>query len=491
MPEGHLPVRSYLSVPVVSRNGDILGGLFLGHPEPGVFTSRHEGLLNGVAAQAAVSLDNARLLNEAKAAEGELRNFNRNLEQQVVERTKSLQEANASLLAEIAHRHQVEEQLRQSQKMEAVGQLTGGIAHDFNNLLSVVLGSLQLIRRRLDRGEAAAAYKFLDNASEGATRAAALTQRLLAFSRRQALAPEPIDANKLVSTTSELLRRTLGEHVEVETVLAGGLWATHADRPQLESAIINLAVNARDAMPTGGKLTIETANSHLDDAYTSQHTGVAAGQYVMIAVTDTGTGMPRDVLDRAFDPFFTTKAVGQGTGLGLSQVYGFVRQSKGHVKLYSEPGEGTTVKVYLPRFHGDVIALQAKETIDRRYAGDPGKTILVVEDDEGVRRTTVASIQEIGYSVIEAASAADALRVLDKGVEVTLLFTDVVMPEINGRKLADEAKRRRPELKVLFTTGYTQNAIVHNGLLDPGVDLIGKPFSLEQLSAKIRAVLEP
>ncbi len=388
-----------------------------------------------------------------------------------------------------------QEQLRQAQKMEAVGQLTGGVAHDFNNLLQVVLGSIDLLRRRLPPDADERTRRSLDGAAAAAKRGAALTARLLAFSRRQTLEPKPVDANKLVAGMSDLLRRSLGEAVRIETVLGGGLWRTCADPNQLENAILNLAVNARDAMPPeGGKLTVETANAHLDDRY-ALDAEVPPGQYVMIAVSDTGSGMSPEVASRAFEPFFTTKEVGQGTGLGLSQVYGFVKQSGGHVKIYSEPGEGTTVKIYLPRLHGPAGAAPAGPEADGRGLPVPdgaGETVLVVEDDANVRRFTTEALRELGYRVLEADGAGAALRLLDAhGAEVDLLFTDVVMPEANGRRLADEALRRRPGLKVLFTTGYSRNAIIHNGALDPGVQLLGKPFTVEELAAKLRAVLAP
>jgi PAS domain S-box-containing protein len=381
-----------------------------------------------------------------------------------------------------------EAQLRQAQKMEAVGQLTGGIAHDFNNMLAIVIGSLSLLKRRLAKGETNV-ERFADSALEGANRAASLTHRLLAFSRQQPLKPEAIEPGVLVSGLSEMLTRTLGETIRIETVLGAGLWRAHADPHQLESAILNLAVNARDAMPNGGRLTIETANTDLDDRYVAQHPGVAAGQYVMIGVTDTGDGMPVDVAAKAFDPFFTTKDVGKGTGLGLSQVYGFVRQSGGHVKIYSEVGHGTSVKLYLPRFFGEDDSAEDSTSRPPPYA-DGAITILIVEDEPAVRQLGVDTLTELGYRVLEADGAAAALRLLDSHDEIDLLFTDVIMPEVNGRRLAEEARKRRPGLKVLFTTGYTRNAVVHNGVLDPGVELLGKPFTIQQLAAKLRTVLD-
>jgi PAS domain S-box-containing protein len=390
---------------------------------------------------------------------------------------------------EVATRIRTEEALRQSQKMEAVGQLTGGIAHDFNNMLSVILNSLELLGRRFlvddDR-----ARRYVESAKASTKRAAQLTQRLLAFSRQQPLKPESVAANRLVAGMSELLTHSLGGNVRLETVQAGGLWRIHVDPNQLENAILNLAVNGRDAMDDGGRLTIETANCHLDARYVAEHPGLPAGQYVLIAVTDSGSGMPADVVARAFDPFFTTKEVGRGTGLGLSQVYGFVKQSGGHVKIYSEVGEGTTVKVYLPRHldAGNEEAPTAQATSIPQ--GDAKEVVLVVEDEPAVRQLSVDMLTELGYRVLEADGAAVALQLLDAVPEIALLFTDVVMPDVNGRKLADEALKRRPGLKVLFTTGYTRNAVVHNGVLDPGVQLIGKPFTLEELASRVREVLD-
>lgn len=400
-----------------------------------------------------------------------------------------LREANAALSAEAAQKEKLSAQLRQSQKMEALGQLTGGLAHDFNNMLAVIIGSINLAKRRLSPSETKAAH-YLDSALEGAQRAATLTHRLLAFSRQQPLSPEPIDPNKMMASMAEMLRHTLGEMVQLEAVFAGGLWRAHVDPSQLETAILNLALNARDAMPEGGKLTIETNNAFLDEEY-SRETGAPPGAYVLIAVTDTGTGMSREVMERAFDPFFTTKPIGKGTGLGLSQVFGFVRQSGGHLKIYSEPGLGTTVKIYLPRHQGSAEKASSASTVPRPIPpGATGETILVVEDDEHVRRLTFDTLVELGYRVLQAEAAATALRHIEADTPIDLLFTDIVMPDTNGRKLADEARQRRPELRVLFTTGYTRNAIVHNGVLDSGVDLIAKPYSIDQLARKLREVLD-
>ncbi len=382
-----------------------------------------------------------------------------------------------------------EQALRQAQKMEAVGQLTGGIAHDFNNMLAVIMGSLDLLNRRIGDADPRA-KRQLDAASEAARRAASLTQRLLAFSRQQPLKPEAINANALVAGMSDLLHHSLGSDIRLETVLAAGLWRVHADPNQLENVILNLSVNARDAMPEGGRLTIETQNAHVDERYAAAHLGVATGQYVLIAISDTGSGMTQEIIAKAFDPFFTTKDVGKGTGLGLSQVYGFVKQSGGHVKIYSEPGHGTSVKIYLPRSLAPAVDdLPDADTADLPL-GEGQEVVLVVDDEPAVRQFSVDALQELGYRVLEADGAASALRVLEAHPEIDLLFTDIVMPDVNGRKLADAAREKRPGLRVLYTTGYTRNAVVHNGVLDPGVELIGKPYSLEQLAAKVRQVLD-
>jgi signal transduction histidine kinase/CheY-like chemotaxis protein len=405
-------------------------------------------------------------------------------------RTQGERRLFAQYVAEVQRREESEARLRQAQKMEAVGQLTGGVAHDFNNLLTVITGSLAMLQRRLAEGNARD-LRLVDNALEGARRAAALTHRLLAFSRQQPLDPKPLDLNRLVAGMSELLRRTLGEQIEIETVLAGGLWRATADPNELENAILNLAVNARDAMPEGGKLTVETANTALDEAYAASRHEVKPGQYVLISVSDTGAGMPRELLGRVFEPFFTTKPVGKGTGLGLSQVYGFVRQSGGHVAIYSEPGEGTTVKLYLPRYTGpgDSSTAEPARSAPALQSGN-GEKILVVEDDPMVRRFTVEALTEAGYRVVEAADGPAGLAALESHADTRLLFTDVVLVgPMNGRRLADAALQRRPDLEVVFTTGYTRNAIIHHGRLDPGVELLGKPFTARELAEKIHAVL--
>jgi PAS domain S-box-containing protein len=484
MPKEHLTVTSYLAVPVVSRSGEVIGGLFFGHEEPARFTERHEQSVVGIAGQAAIAIDNARLFEAAqreiadrRRAEDALRELNQSLE--------------ARVAAAIAERETAEEALRQSQKMEAVGQLTGGIAHDFNNLLTVITGNVDAARRHLGEGGEPRILRALGNALVGAERAATLTQRLLAFSRRQPLNPRPIDPNRLVTGMSELLHRTLGETIEVECVLAAGLWRVEVDPNQLENAMLNLAVNARDAMPDGGKLTIETANTHLDRNYAGQNAGVSAGQYVAICVSDIGAGMDADTLARAFEPFFTTKEVGKGTGLGLSMVYGFVKQSGGHLKIYSEAGQGTTVRIYLPRLLGEQAEVEDRPE-QAAPEGTRDETILVCEDDDDVRTYTVEVLRELGYRVLEAHDGPSALRLLERqeGM-VDLLFTDVVLPSgMSGAVLAQEARMLHPDLPILFTTGYARNAIVHHGRLDAGVELITKPFAYADLAARIRDMLD-
>jgi PAS domain S-box-containing protein len=613
MPEGHLPVRSYLAVPVVSRSGEVLGGLFFGHPQPRVFTDRAERIVTALASQAAVAIDNARLYQTSQReiaarrdAERELQLLNETLEQRATERAQQLavsmskledterrfeqlvqgvtdyaiymldvdghvvnwnpgaerikgyassevlgrhfssfytpeDRANetpknalatarrtgkyeaegwrvrkdgsrfwasvvinpikdgkgdlvgfAKITRDLTERRAADERARQAQKMEGIGQITGGVAHDFNNLLTIIIGNLETLLRNLNVSavDPERLRRSAENAMRGARRAESLTQRLLAFSRQQPLDPKPTDLGRLVTGMSDLLRRTLGEQVTVETVLGGGVWRANADPNQLELAILNLAVNARDAMPNGGKLTLETANVHLDEQYAASQAEVLPGQYVMLAVTDTGSGMPPDVIARAFDPFFTTKEVGHGTGLGLSQVYGFVKQSRGHVKIYSEIGEGTTMKLYLPRIHA---ASAANETeIETPVArGSPHETILVVEDDEDVRNYGSETLRELGYHVLEAETGRAGLQLLERHPGVRVLFTDIGLPGgMNGRQLVDEARKRRPDLRVLFTTAYARNAIVHDGRLDPGVELITKPYTQAALAAKLRDILD-
>ena len=402
----------------------------------------------------------------------------------------ALQASNVRLAKEVGERRAAESQVMQLQKMEAVGQLTGGIAHDFNNMLAIIIGSLEMARRRLAGTEHPGVVRFIDNADEGARRAAALTTRLLAFSRRQPLEPRVLDLNALVGGMSEMLRRTIGETIQIETVLSGGLWRVFADPVQLESTLINLVVNARDAMSDGGKLTIETSNADLDERYARAHAEVTPGQYVLISVSDTGIGMTPEVIGQAFDPFYTTKEPGKGTGLGLSQVLGFIKQSSGHVKIYSEAGRGTSVKVYLPRHIGEGPTAAAIDEGAQPSLGRREELVLVVEDDAGVRNLSVEALRELGYSVIHSATPGEALREIERRPEITLLFTDIVMPEMTGRQLADKALAIRPGLKILYTTGYTRNAVVHNGIVDVGTAFLPKPFTIDHLAFKVRQTID-
>jgi signal transduction histidine kinase len=480
-----IPVGEFAKAPLLAS---LLRAEAEQHRSAGLVSAAREA--SDRATKLATSLDTARAevrrkadelalaLSRADQLNEQLKRLNETLEQRVSE--------------EIQERLQAEDALRQAQKMEAVGQLTGGVAHDFNNLLTVILGGLDSIKREIDKESSDIDIPRLRRmqalASQGAERAATLTSRLLAFARRQPLAPKAINLNKLVGGLSDLLQRTLGETIELEIVSAAGLWHAHADPAELESALMNLAINARDAMPDGGKLTIETANVSLDEKYVSTLVEpVPSGQYAMLAVSDTGQGMEKETIDRVFEPFFTTKEAGKGTGLGLSQVYGFVRQSGGHIRIYSEPSEGTTVKLYLPR------DLNAEAPAYERIASDAdggSETVLVVEDHEGLRDYSAGVLRELGYRVLEAPDGQAALELLRERPEVDLLFTDVVLPGLNGRELADRALRFRPDLKVLFTTGYTRNAIVHNGRLDDGVYLITKPFTFDGLASKVRKMLD-
>jgi signal transduction histidine kinase/ActR/RegA family two-component response regulator len=396
--------------------------------------------------------------------------------------------ANLAQHAEMLQREAAESQLRQSQKMEALGQLTGGVAHDFNNMLAVIVGNLEMLIRRLPEQDGRN-QKLAENAFKGAMRAAELTRSLLAFSRQQPLKPKAVDVNQCVSDMSTMLRRAIGEDIQIEVVQGVGLWRAYVDRPQLESAILNLAVNSRDAMSGSGRLTIETANALLDQAYADAHEEVVQGQYVMVAVTDTGAGMPPEVINRAFDPFFTTKEVGQGTGLGLSQVHGFARQSRGHVKIYSQVGIGTTIKIYLPRDTSDKSEAEPPRPTAVELPRVEQRKVLVVEDEADVRAFALSALQDLGYETAEADSASAALDMLARDEQITVLLTDVVMPGVDGPTLLDQAKGIRPDIAVLFMTGYTRNAVVHNGMLDQGVRLISKPFTLDELARELRATI--
>ncbi|MGY2316273.1 response regulator [Pseudomonas sp. SDO5522_S412] len=397
------------------------------------------------------------------------------LEQQVEERTAQLRNN--------------EEALRQSQKMEAVGQLTGGIAHDFNNMLTGIIGSLELLRRRVARGRTEDLDSLIDLGVTSANRAAALTHRLLAFSRRQSLDSKPVQINQLVSSMGELLQRSLNESITLDIRLTEQLWTAEVDPNQLESALLNLAINARDAMPNGGKLVVETTNRHLDSVFTAAYGTLTPGDYVELSVSDTGCGMPESVISRAFDPFFTTKPIGQGTGLGLSMIYGFARQSHGHVSIHSVVGQGTTVSLFLPRYVGEVIADEPLNPALLPFA-NAGETVLIVEDDPAVRVLVSAVLSELGYAFVEAGDADSAMPIIESSQRIDLLISDVGLPGMNGRQLAEIGRQVRPELKVLFITGYAEHAAVRGGFLDPGMQMITKPFTFDLLTAKVREMIK-
>nr|WP_217437550.1 ATP-binding protein [Pseudomonas lini] len=413
-------------------------------------------------------------LIDLSQSELRLQNTLETLEQQVEERTAQL-------------RHN-EEVLRQSQKMEAVGQLTGGIAHDFNNMLTGIIGSLELLRRRLARGRTEDLDSLIDLGVTSANRAAGLTHRLLAFSRRQSLDSKPVQMNTLVVSMDELLQRSINESIHLEMQLDEQLWVAEADPNQLESALLNLVLNARDAMPDGGKLLVKTSNQHLDTGFTEAHSNLQPGDYIVLSVTDTGCGMPQSTINRAFDPFFTTKPIGQGTGLGLSMIYGFSKQSGGHVSIQSEVGKGTTVSLFLPRFSGELLQDTQVDAQHAPYARD-GETVLIVEDDPAVRVLVSAVLSELGYALVEAGDADSAVPILDSGQRIDLLISDVGLPGMNGRQLAEIGRQYRPDLKVLFITGYAEHAAVRGGFLDPGMQMITKPFTFDLLTAKVREMI--
>jgi hypothetical protein len=397
----------------------------------------------------------------------------------------------AERLRDQARLAEAEDSLRQAQKMEAVGQLTGGIAHDFNNLLTGIIGSLDMMQRRFGQGRTVDVNAYANAAMTAANRAAALTHRLLAFSRRQPLDPKAVNANRLVKGMEELLRRTIGESIHLEIVNGAGVWLTRFDPHQLENAVLNLAINARDAMPAGGTLTIEVTNAHIDDRYAARTRELVPGQYVCISVSDTGTGMTPEVLRKAFDPFFTTKPIGQGTGLGLSMIYGFTRQSEGYAKIYSEVGHGTTVKLYLPRFYGEGEALEESPTAPiESERSEHEEVVLVVEDEQVVRDLVIDILRELGYRTLQALDGPGGLQIIETAARIDLLITDVGLPGLNGRQLADAARIARPDLKVLFITGYAHNAAVGSGLLAPGMEIITKPFAIEALAMRIRGMVE-
>jgi PAS domain S-box-containing protein len=466
MPAGHLPVTSYLAAPVVSRNGEVIGALFFGHSAEAQFSEAHERRVVGLAAQAAIAIDNARLFQVVQSA-------NETLEQRVAERTQELTQAH--------------EALRQAQKMEAVGQLTGGIAHDFNNLLMGISGSLEMVERGLAQRGVEGLERYVQGGKSSVRRAASLTQRLLAFSRRQTLDPKPTDINKLVYGLEDLICRTVGPSIEVEVVGQIGLWSALIDSAQLESALINLCINARDAMPEGGRITIETANKWLDDR-SARERELNPGQYLSICVSDTGAGIPSEIVDRIFDPFFTTKPIGEGTGLGLSMVHGFVRQSGGQVRVYSEAGKGTTMCLYLPRYHGGVNqeVLETTPVTESRR----GETVLVIDDESTVRMLMKDVLTEAGYTVLEASDGPSGMLILQSGRKIDLLITDVGLPRgMNGRQVADAARGARPGLKVLFVTGFAENAAIGNGQLPSGMAMITKPFHVADLANKVGEII--
>ena len=396
------------------------------------------------------------------------------LEQQVEERTAQLRSN--------------EEALRQSQKMEAVGQLTGGIAHDFNNMLTGIIGSLELLRRRVSRGKLDDLDSLIDLGVTSANRAAGLTHRLLAFSRRQSLDSKPVQINRLVTSMGELLQRSINESIRLDMRLATDLWTAEADPNQLESALLNLVINARDAMPGGGSLSVETTNRHLDSVFTAAYGTLKPGDYVELSVSDTGCGIPESVMGRVFDPFFTTKPIGQGTGLGLSMIYGFARQSHGHVTIHSEVGKGTTVSLFLPRFIGEVVADAVVDPALLPFA-NAGETVLIVEDDPAVRVLVSAVLKELGYGYVEAVDANSAVPIIESEQRIDLMISDVGLPGMNGRQLAEIGRQIRPQLKVLFITGYAEHAAVRGGFLDPGMQLITKPFTFDLLTAKVREMI--
>ncbi|RRV10103.1 response regulator [Pseudomonas sp. v388] len=464
---GHLPIRSYLAVSVVSRSGSALGGLFYGHPEPGQFTPRHEKLISALASQAAIAIDNARLFQDVK-------NANETLEQRVEARSLELNAAHAAL--------------RQSQKMEAVGQLTGGIAHDFNNLLAGIIGSLEMIERRVVSNRTDGLERYVGAARDSAQRAAVLTQRLLAFSRRQTLDPKPIDVNQLVYGMQELITRTVGPSISLEVVGEIGLWPTRSDGVQLESALLNLAINARDALPDGGRIVIQTSNHAAGN--TPENAKESEGDFVCIAVSDNGTGIAPEIIERIFDPFFTTKPLGQGTGLGLSMIHGFVHQSGGFVQADSTVGIGTKIALYLPRYLGAMDQETGTEADGaNRCVGR--ETILVIDDEPTLRMLMSEVLREEGYTVIEAPDGPCGLELLRARPSIELLITDVGLPgSMNGRQVADAARVMIPALKVIFVTGYAETAVTRNGYLENGMAVITKPFAMAQLTLQARELLD-
>jgi signal transduction histidine kinase/CheY-like chemotaxis protein len=484
-------VRAVANVVIIGgKDRPPFGILQIDSREPRQFTDEDTVFLRSYANLVAAAVDRLRVIGEVREGQERLRLA---LEAMVAERTRELVEANDKLRTEAEERGRIEEELRQAQKMEAVGQLTGGLAHDFNNLLAGISGSLEMIRLRTAQGRMTELGRYIEAALSSVGRAAALTHRLLAFSRRQTLDPKPIRVDGLVGSMEDLFRRTVGPSIQIETKLAGGgLWPVLCDPNQLENALLNLVINACDAMPDGGHLAIETANVALDEKGAASSDvplrNVPAGEYVAVSVTDTGTGMSPTTMTRVFEPFFTTKPLGQGTGLGLSTIYGFVQQSGGHIHLRSEVGQGTTVTIYLPRHLGAVDGAEI-DTV----AGLPARgtaVVLVIEDELPIRMVIADVLSDLGYTVLQAGDGGSALKILEGGTLIDLLITDVGLPGgTNGRQLADTARQRRPDLKVLFITGYAESAVVRNGLIEEGTQVMTKPFALEALAAKIQGIL--
>jgi len=460
--------RSFINMPL-TESGGLVALLYLNHSKARAWPDDEFAFIRDVA-------ERTRIATERRRAERHLATLNASLEQQVKDRTAALMEAEAAL--------------RQSQKMEAVGQLTGGLAHDFNNLLTGITGSLEVLSNRIAQGRVAETDRFITAAQGAARRAAALTHRLLAFSRRQTLDPKPTDLRRLANGMEELIQRTVGPGIIVESVHAAGLWPVMVDPSQLENALLNLCINARDAMPDGGKLTIETGNRWLDQRAAAQR-DLAPGQYVSLCVSDTGTGMTADVIAKAFEPFFTTKPIGLGTGLGLSMIYGFVKQSGGQVRIYSEPGQGAMICLYLPRFVGKLDDAETQSEMDATPHSEVGETILVIDDEPTVRMLAAEVLSELGYATIEAEDGPEGLAVLNSNRRVDLLITDVGLPGgMNGRQVADAARLARPGLKVLYITGYAENAVLSHGHLDPGMHILTKPFSMEDLGRRVSQTLK-
>ncbi|ALU87756.1 multi-sensor hybrid histidine kinase protein [Herbaspirillum rubrisubalbicans M1] len=469
-----LGVASFMDVPLIDE-GELVGIVHVSSNVPRTWTDNELAIVREVSQQTRAAFERIRNQQALAASEARLRQINESLEAEVSARTRELMAT--------------EEALRHSQKIEAIGQLTGGLAHDFNNLLGGISGSLDLMRVRLVQGRAEELLRYIDLAARSTQRAAALTQRLLAFARRQTLAPRPTNVNTLIGGMEELIRRTIGPAITLEVISAVGLWPTFVDGPQLESALLNLCINARDAMPDGGRLTIETTNKWLDDKW-AQERDLPVGQYVCIAVTDNGTGMTPEVMARAFDPFFTTKPIGEGTGLGLSMVYGFARQSGGQVRLYSELGQGSTVSLYLPR-HQHAAQAEECEPAHLPSAAGRGEVVLVVDDEASIRLLLVEVLSEAGYTTLQAEDGPAALRILQSAAQIDLLITDVGLPGgLNGRQVADAARTARPGLQVLFITGYAENAALGNGHLQPGMQVLTKPFKMDTLSQRVQAILD-